>query len=50
MAAQPDEPGVDLSPDAPVGVPPIPDAGPPPPVPPPGEGGVVAPGPTPESR
>ena len=47
---EPDDDGVALSPDAPVGEP-APDQ-PKPPVrgPVPGDGGIIAPGPTPESR
>lgn len=50
MASRPDD-GVDLSPDEPMGVPPVPGgATEPAPVPMPGDDGVIAPGPTPESR
>ena len=51
MAVSPDEDGVDLSPDEPIGVPPTPvGATDPAPLPMPGDDGVIAPGPTPESR
>jgi hypothetical protein len=51
MAGRPDDEGVDLSPDEPMGVPATPGAvTEPAPMPMPGEGGVIAPGPTPESR
>ena len=51
MTGRPDDEGVDLAPDEPAGVTPVPGgAAEPAPLPMPGEDGVIAPGPTPESR